>query len=63
MSGYEINPDDVDKVLTYLKHHDPENADKEYAIQLLESMRHTAKKLVEQNLTFAELLELALKKH
>ena len=62
MSSYEINEEDIESVVKYLKIHDPENADRDYAIQLLEAMQQTAKELVDQDLTFAQLLEETLKK-
>lgn len=62
MSDYEINEKDIESVLEYLSHHDSANADREYAVQLLYSMQETAKELVGQDLEFAKLLELTLKK-
>lgn len=35
-NGYQINEKDIDSVLNYLKIHDPENANPEMAIALLE---------------------------
>ena len=61
MSDYEINEKDIESVITYLEHHDPENADREYAIELLHAMQETAKELVDQNIKFAQLLKLTLK--
>ncbi len=39
MNGYQINEEDLQKVVRRLEKEDPKNANREYAIQLLESMR------------------------
>lgn len=57
-----MSEDDIQKVINYLEIHDPKNADREYAIQLLMSMQEMAKELVDQDIKFAELLEKVLKK-
>ncbi len=62
MSDYQINEKDIKSVIEYLKHHDPANADREYAIELLNAMQDTAKELVNKDLDFAQLLEATLKK-
>ena len=56
----EITEEDITKVINYLKIHEPKNADREYAVQLLESMNEYAKELVNQDLEFAELIAKAL---
>ena len=59
MSSYEISPEDVEKTLSYLKHHDPKNADEEYAVQLLHAMNETAKEIVassSEELSFDQLV-------
>jgi DNA-binding phage protein len=38
---YEINEKDIESVIKYLKIHNPENADREYAIQLLNLMQNS----------------------
>ena len=43
MSGYRINEEDIQKALRQLQRDDPENANREYVIQLLESMHGFAK--------------------
>lgn len=62
MTGYEINNKDIEAIIRYLKIHDPKNADKEYAIQILELMKETAKQLVNTDMEFTELLLKTLKK-
>lgn len=42
MSDYEFTEVDIQKVLDYLKLHDPENADRDYAIQFLQQMQDNA---------------------
>lgn len=46
MSEYEKNEKDIESVINYLKIYDPENADREYAVQLLELMEGLASDLV-----------------
>ncbi len=36
--GYEITDEDIEKVVRYLKYHDPENATPEKAISMLEDL-------------------------
>lgn len=62
MSDYQINEKDIESAIEYLKHHDPANADREYAVELLNAMQDTAKELVNKDLDFAQLLEATLKK-
>lgn len=42
MSGYAINEKDIESVIRYMKIFDPKNADRDYAIQLLELMQGMA---------------------
>jgi threonine synthase len=57
MSDYEINDKDIETVLRYLKIHNPENADRDYAVQLLEAMQNTAHNIVQSGVfTDNELL-------
>jgi hypothetical protein len=57
MSDYEINEKDIETVLRYLKIHNPENADRDYAVQLLEAMQDTAHNIVQSGVfTDDELL-------
>lgn len=53
---------DFESVIRYLEIHDPKNADREYAVQLLGVMQQIAKNIVDTDVSFAELLEQALKK-
>ena len=46
MSDYVLNEADIEKVLNYLRIHDPKNADRDYAIQKLELMMSTASEIV-----------------
>lgn len=43
---YQINEKDIETVIRYLEIHDPKNADRDYAIQFLESLQATAGELV-----------------
>lgn len=38
---YKISEKDIESVIRYLKIHSPENADREYAIQLLNLMQNS----------------------
>ncbi len=62
MSGYKISERDIAAVIRYLKIHNPDNANQEYAIQVLELMHEIAKELVSENLKFAELFLQALER-
>lgn len=44
---YQINEKDIETVIRYLEIHDPKNADRDYAIQFLESLQATAGELVQ----------------
>lgn len=35
-NGYEKSEEDIEKVLRYLKMHDPKNANRDYAIEMIE---------------------------
>ena len=59
--GYEINEKDIATVIRHLKIHDPANADREYAIQVLELMHEIAKRVANADLEAAELFLEALK--
>lgn len=37
--SYKISDEDIEAALRYLKHHDPENANRDTAIALLEDLR------------------------
>ena len=59
--GYEINEKDIATVIRHLKIHDLANADREYAIQVLELMHEIAKRVVSAGMEFTELFLEALK--
>jgi len=40
--GYEISEEDIEKVIKYLKHTDPQNANREGAIRFLEGVQATS---------------------
>ncbi len=61
MIGYEINEKDIKAVIRYLQIHNPANADREYAIQLLELMKEIAREMIKTDMEFTELLLKALK--
>lgn len=54
MSDYQINEQDIDSVLRYLKVNDPENATPEKAIEMLEQLQAGIHMLAHTN---PELLE------
>jgi TRAP-type uncharacterized transport system substrate-binding protein len=61
MSDYEINEKDIETVLRYLKIHNPENADRDYAVQLLKAMQNTAHNIVQSGVFADEELLNAIK--
>ena len=60
MSGYQINEEDIEKALRQLLRDDPENANREYAIQMLEGMHAFAKGAAASDPKTLEELEKAL---
>lgn len=62
MSDYEINENDIESVIKYLEANDSTNADRDYAIQLLEVMQEIAGDLVRSDVTQAEFIQKALEK-
>lgn len=60
--NYEFTEDDIQKVLDYLTHHNPENADRDYAIQLLQQMQDNAFNVANSGVLTEEELAEALKK-
>lgn len=62
MAGYEINDEDIEAVIRYLKIHDPKNADREYAIQYLESLRSFYSGIIRADIVPDEALKQALEK-
>ena len=63
MSAYKITEADIEAVIRYLKIHDPKNADREFALVLLDTMQRMAKELVQTDITSAVLLKEALEQH
>jgi hypothetical protein len=62
MSDYEFTEVDIQKVLDYLKLHDPENADRDYAIQFLQQMQDNAFNFANSGVLTEEEIAEALKK-
>jgi len=60
MSGYEINEEDIQKLVKALKVSDPKNADRDYAIQLLEQYRSLGANLSRSDEALADLLKKGL---
>ncbi len=56
MSGYIINEDDIEKMLRFLELHDPKNADRDYAVQLLEQYRSLGANLSRNDEDLADVL-------
>ena len=57
MSGYRINEEDIRRVIRYLKANKPENANREYAIQLLQIIQSSAVRISINAPGFVEELE------
>ena len=53
---YEINEEDIDKIIRYQKIHDPDNADRDYAIQLIESFQGFSSELARSDEGLAEAI-------
>ena len=62
MSGYQITEKDIQDFIQQLKREDPDNADRDYAIQFLETLHASLKKAIHTNPEFGEELLKALKK-
>lgn len=62
MAGYEINEKDIEAVIRYLKIHDPKNADRDYAIQYLESLRGYYSGIIRADIVPDEALIQAIEK-
>lgn len=62
MSDYVLNEKDIEKVLNYLKEHDPKNADRDYAIQWLELKMSEANELVRHSGLSDEEIKQAFEK-
>ena len=55
-NGYEINEDDNQKVINYLKFRDPKNADREYAIEFIEAMQIEGNEIARTDEQLAEAI-------
>jgi hypothetical protein len=56
---YHINEEDIQKIVRYLEIHDPQNADRDYAIQLIESMQSFGSELARTDEALAEAIQKA----
>ena len=59
---YDISEEDVQKVITYLKFHDSENANREYAIEFIEAMQVTSNEIARTDEELAKAIEEFTKK-
>lgn len=57
---YHQNEEDVQKVIRYLQIHDPKNANREYAIQYIESMQGFGNELARSDEGLAEAVKKKL---
>jgi hypothetical protein len=57
---YHISEEDVQKIVRHLKITDPENANRDYAIQYLESIQGFGSELARNNEPLAEALKKKL---
>jgi hypothetical protein len=58
---YEFTEEDIQKVINYLTIHDPKNADKDYAVQLLQHMQDKAFNVANSGVLTEEEIEEAIK--
>jgi hypothetical protein len=54
--NYKINEADIQKVINYLKFHDPKNADREYAIEFIEAMQIEGNEIARTDEKLAEAI-------
>jgi hypothetical protein len=59
---YEFTEEDIQKVINYLTIHNPENADRDYAVQLLQQMQDNAFNVANSGVLTEEEIAEALKK-
>lgn len=59
---YQISEDDIKKVIQYLQHYDPKNADRDYAIQFIEAMRVKGNEIARSDEALAEAIRDYTKK-
>lgn len=57
---YHKSEEDIQKILRYLQIHDPKNANREYAIQYLDSMEGFGSELARSDEALAEDLKKSL---
>jgi hypothetical protein len=62
MSNYEFTEEDIQKVLNYLTIHSPENADRDYAVQLLQQMQDKAFDVANSGMLTEDEIADAIKK-
>ena len=55
-NGYEINEEDIQKAINYLKFHDPKNADRKYAIEFIEAMQVEGNEIARTDEQLAEAI-------
>lgn len=60
---YEFTEEDIQKVINYLTIHNPENADRDYAVQLLQQMQDNAFNVANSGVLTEEEIAEALKKN
>lgn len=59
---YHDNEEDIQSVIRYLEHHDPDNANREYAIQLIETFKGFGSEITRSDDGLAELIRKATEK-
>lgn len=59
---YEFTEEDIQKVLNYLTLNNPENADRDYAIQVLQQMQDQAFEVASSGVLTEEEIAEAIKK-
>lgn len=57
---YHKNEEDIQKVIRYLEIHDPKNANRDYAIQYLDSMEGFGSELARSDESLAEAIKKKL---
>ena len=60
---YQINEEDIKKVITYLEIHDPQHADRDYAIQFIEAMQVKGSEIARSDEALAEAIRDYTKKN
>jgi len=53
---YRINEEDIAKIIKYLEFEDPDNANREYAIQLIESIQISSNEIARSDEALAEAI-------